>query len=204
MIYTNLTYFFVSFVINFTRTNFKLIFIFITINISRKFMSDNRKLISKVLLEGWFAVDYMLFGENASKIIKDIEKFNEFSVLKNSFLINIRDIYKTGNLIEKVETKASNGKQLQENASRHAAESRADARELLTGEYLPSLKKELLENNAYTEEESKSIINKKLLEFTIDNYFFKLFENSNKKSKENKLFLETHKKLRDGLIEYTL
>lgn len=167
-------------------------------------MSDNRKLISKVLLEGWFAVDYMLFGENASKIIKDIEKFNEFSVLKNSFLINIRDIYKTGNLIEKVETKASNGKQLQENASRHAAESRADARELLTGEYLPSLKKELLENNAYTEEESKSIINKKLLEFTIDNYFFKLFENSNKKSKENKLFLETHKKLRDGLIEYTL
>ena len=161
----------------------------------------NSKLRRK-LLENWFALDYILFGDKAPNALSE-HRLREYYITKNALVENTKEIYKATKSLAYPD--ANNLKELYLEGVAVAKECSDEAVKIMNlyeNEIASDMSINLTESESWDRPE-KVAISRKLLEFAIDYlvYAGTEFETLNE-SWDGKILVESHKQLRDTLIKY--
>jgi len=165
-----------------------------------------------LILENWFAMDYILFGKRSTKAIVKEDNLKEFLTNKGSLFSNLAEIY---NAIDyKSNNKYSNLKELQIKSKEKAERSLEEAKKIIKSKSVNSIIKEEISKAGITEglteeEIAQYVISKKLKEIAIDYLLFEGLDQDKEAKKKLKdwkgnVYIQSHNLLRTDAINAAL
>ena len=165
-----------------------------------------------LVLEHWFGVDNVLFGENAKECLTE-DELEKYCITKGAFLVNLYEIYLRLGFNPKMDKFKTSG-QLNKDAVKLAEQSLEFANKVLQRQNVGSLVKEEIQEAGHLEgleekEVARYVVKKRRNAVAIDALTMgNAIQESNAKITDEdwhgKVLLDSHKTMRDTLIDISL
>ncbi len=165
-----------------------------------------------LVMEHWFGIDSVLFGESAKECLTE-DEFSRYCVTKGAFLVNLYEIYMRLGYDPDM-GKPKSGAQLQIASNKLAEQALTFANKVLKSQNVGALVKEEIQEAGHLEgleekEVARYVVKKRRNAVAIDalTMSYAVQESGVKISDEDwhgKVLLDSHKTMRDTLIDISL
>jgi len=169
------------------------------------------KLSKKVMIEGWFSVDYILFDNDAKEVLNE-SVFDSYVSAKGAMLSNLRDIYKFLDYEPKSKIVYKNVSELFDYIGDKVDETREDVLDLMkTESSIACIKQEITEMRIDEKDIAEANITRDVVEkryrcsvvdaILLNDAMSSVEDKHVFESFDFKILIDAHKLLRDSLID---